>query len=251
MPDYVSALMPDSLDTTSPMPFSEKSIIGAYGPWAAGLVNQPPALSFRNKQWKSIDKWREEALAKTLDLAAPPKIEKTPSVKIVKKYTYDGLDIEELTWQLPYGNKTEAILLKPTGSTGRLPAVLGLHDHGGNKYFGTRKITKTSDDQHPMMTTHQDHYYGGRAWANELAKRGYVVLVWLVLFLGLLGFFLLLCVVFGCCGFCVWWCFLIGGRAGCVVLFYCLWVVGGCLYWGGVFGHVERMVFVVGGSMIL
>jgi hypothetical protein len=45
------------------------------------------------------------------------------------------------------------------------------------KYFGKRKITKTSDDQHPMMKTHQDNYYGGMAWANELAKRGYVVLV--------------------------------------------------------------------------
>ena len=28
---------------------------------------------------------------------------------------------------------------------GRLPAVLGLHDHGGNKYFGWRKIAQISD----------------------------------------------------------------------------------------------------------
>ena len=27
------------------------------------------------------------------------------------------------------------------------------------------------------MDEHQRHYYGGRAWANEIAKRGYVVLV--------------------------------------------------------------------------
>jgi hypothetical protein len=27
------------------------------------------------------------------------------------------------------------------------------------------------------MQRHQEHYYGGNAWANELAKRGYVVLV--------------------------------------------------------------------------
>jgi dienelactone hydrolase len=30
---------------------------------------------------------------------------------------------------------------------------------------------------HPVMTRHQEHYYGGVAWANELAKRGYAVLV--------------------------------------------------------------------------
>ncbi|RYZ35019.1 MAG: hypothetical protein EOP49_33935, partial [Sphingobacteriales bacterium] len=100
-----------------------------------------------------------------------------PAVTVKKKYAYDGLQVEELTWQLPYGRATEAILLKPANVTGKLPALLAFHDHGGNKYFGTRKITKTSDDQHPMMKAHQEHYYDNTAWANEIAKRGYVVLV--------------------------------------------------------------------------
>jgi dienelactone hydrolase len=54
---------------------------------------------------------------------------------------------------------------------------MGLHDHGGNKYFGVRKITRINKDPHPLIIRHQDQYYGGVAWANELAKRGYVVLV--------------------------------------------------------------------------
>jgi dienelactone hydrolase len=54
---------------------------------------------------------------------------------------------------------------------------VGLHDHGGNKYFGLRKITRMSKDPHPAMLRHQEEYYGGAAWANELARRGYVVLV--------------------------------------------------------------------------
>src|SRR5690606_17499543 len=45
-----------------------------------------------------------------------------------------------------------------------------------NKYFGTRKITRTGD-QHPEMVEHQREYYENRAWANEIARRGYVVLV--------------------------------------------------------------------------
>jgi dienelactone hydrolase len=100
-----------------------------------------------------------------------------PEVKVNKKYNYDGLQIEELSWQLPYGRPTEAILLKPQNATGPLPAILALHDHGGNKYFGTRKITRTADKMHPMMEAHQKHYYENFAWANEIAKRGYVVLV--------------------------------------------------------------------------
>ena len=58
-----------------------------------------------------------------------------------------------------------------------MPGILAFHDHGGNKYFGTRKITKTSDQQHPLIVAHQQEYYEGFAWANEIAKRGYVVLV--------------------------------------------------------------------------
>src|SRR5262249_60814695 len=34
-----------------------------------------------------------------------------------------------------------------------------------------------SDDHRPVMKTHHDRYYGGVSWANELAKRGYAVLV--------------------------------------------------------------------------
>ena len=107
---------------------------------------------------------------------APPDSGGTPQVTVHRQFTYDGLHMEELSWQLPYGPRTQAVLLKPLNATGRLPGVIGLHDHSGNKFFGFEKITRTADKLHPMMVPHQDAY-GGVAWANELAKRGYVVLV--------------------------------------------------------------------------
>ncbi len=154
------------------------SIIGLYGGWAAGLTeNKLPSFSFRNDKWKSLDKWRNAAKERLEERLAIPDIGGMPKVTISRQYTYDGLQVEELTWQLPYGRATEAILLKPANTKGKLPAILAFHDHGGNKYFGTRKITKTSDQQHPLMVEHQKEYYEGAAWANEIAKRGYVVLV--------------------------------------------------------------------------
>lgn len=154
------------------------SIIGQYGPWAASLNDgKIPSHSFRKPEFKNLESWKTTARKKLLDRMAIPDIGPTPKVTVKKQYTYDGLQIEELTWQLPYGRPTDAILLKPANTTGRLPAILAFHDHGGNKYFGTRKITKTSDQQHPLMAEHQRDYYSGRAWANEIAKRGYVVLV--------------------------------------------------------------------------
>lgn len=165
-------------ETTSPLSQgSEKNIIGSYGSWADSLCQDPPKLSYRLDKWKDINAWRKAAVSLTKEHIASPKIEGNPEITITKKYNYDGLEIEEMEWQLPYGHATKAILLKPQGVKKPLPAILALHDHGGNKYFGNRKITRTSNEQHPLLKEHQEIYYGGFAWANEMAKRGYVVMV--------------------------------------------------------------------------
>ena len=154
-----------------------KSIIGGYGKWADELVPEPARLSFLNDRWNDVGSWQKEALSKAKTLVAAPAQGKLPEMRVEKKYRFEDLQIEELSWQLPYGHTTRAILLKPANAKGPLPAILGLHDHGGNKYFGKRKITRTSAQMHPMMETHQKNYYEGAAWANEAARRGYVVLV--------------------------------------------------------------------------
>jgi dienelactone hydrolase len=100
-----------------------------------------------------------------------------PLVTVTGRTTYDGVDIEFLTWQLPMGPKTEAVFLKPAGARGPLPAILALHDHGGNKFLGWRKIVRTDSTPWPIQEKHQAMYYGGVGWANEIVKRGYAVLV--------------------------------------------------------------------------
>jgi dienelactone hydrolase len=152
-------------------------MLGAYGPWAASLAGDGPArLSFRNRRFNDLDTWRPQARARVAECLLSPDAGGIPKAEVQHRVDYDGLEIEHLTWQLPYGPPTEALVLKPKGAAGRLPAVLALHDHGGNKYFGSRKVAQMSDDLHPVMRKHRD-YYGGVSWANELAKRGYVVLV--------------------------------------------------------------------------
>jgi len=152
-------------------------MIGAYGDWAARIAADPPALSFRRPEFKDLAAWKRQAHAKFVDRLLAPAPAVAPKVTVQHHQEFDGLAIEHLTWQLPYGPPTEAMLLKPANAKGKLPGVVGLHDHGGNKYFGVRKITKASKDPHPLMVKHQAHYYSGLAWANELARRGYAVLV--------------------------------------------------------------------------
>ena len=154
------------------------NMLGAYGPWAASQVgDEPGRLSFRNYRWTDLATWRKAARARLKERLLSPYDGTVPRVSIQHQWEFDGLEIEHLTWQLPFGPPTQALFLKPAGVKGPLPAVLGLHDHGGNKYFGLRKITQVSDDLHPIMRRHQNRYYGGVAWANELAKQGFAVLV--------------------------------------------------------------------------
>jgi dienelactone hydrolase len=97
--------------------------------------------------------------------------------QVQRSFVHEGLAIEEVSWALPYGPPTRAVVLKPAGATGRLPAVLALHDHGRFKFFGWEKIAQTGAVVHPLVVQHRREAYEGLAWANELARRGYVVLV--------------------------------------------------------------------------
>lgn len=154
------------------------SIIGAYGQWAASIVGDKPArLSFRNPHWTDVEAWRPVARQRLLELLAQPDSGPAPQVTLHHQTTHDGLHIEELSWQLPYGPRTEAVFLKPAGAKGKLPGILALHDHAGKKFWGWPKIARTHRPQHPLMVEHQRNYYSNLAWANEIAIRGYAVLV--------------------------------------------------------------------------
>jgi dienelactone hydrolase len=153
-------------------------MIGAYGSWAAALVpDDLPALSFRRAEFTDVDAWRELAQASALARLAQPATGGVPTVMVDRAYSYDGLHVEELSWQLPYGPRTSALFFKPVNSEEPLPGVVALHDHGGQKFFGAIKIAQTSADPHPVVVDHQAGAYGGLPWANQLAKRGYAVLV--------------------------------------------------------------------------
>jgi len=154
------------------------NMLGAYGQWASGLIpDEPRPLSFRHPRWRDLKEWKKSARASVMELLHPPLDVRTADVQVHRSVEHGGLEIQELSWQLPYGPRTHAYFLKPKDAGGRLPAFLALHDHGGNKYFGKRKIASTGTPQHPMIEVHQRDYYGGVGWANELARRGFAVLV--------------------------------------------------------------------------
>ena len=65
----------------------------------------------------------------------------------------------------------------PAGAPGPLPGIVALHDHGGFKFYGKEKIAEGPDTPPQVIADFWTTYYGGRAWANALAREGFAVLI--------------------------------------------------------------------------
>ena len=103
--------------------------------------------------------------------------EEPHQVRVDGRWERDGVAGEVLSWSVGYGPRTEAWLLRPAGATGPLPGILALHDHGGFKFYGKEKIADGPAGPAPGVAPFRDRAYGGRAFANALAREGYAVLV--------------------------------------------------------------------------
>ena len=102
--------------------------------------------------------------------------EQPKSVREERSWQADGVDGEEISWSVGYGPRTHAWILKPAGSPARLPGIVALHDHGHNKFFGKEKIADGPEGPLDALTDFRNMYYGGRGYANALAREGFVVL---------------------------------------------------------------------------
>ncbi|GAA4968357.1 dienelactone hydrolase [Nonomuraea thailandensis] len=97
-------------------------------------------------------------------------------VRVERTWTDGDLHGEELSWSVGFGPRTRAYLLKPRDADGPLPGVVALHCHAGMKWAGKEKIADGPEGPSPEVRRLRDAIYGGRAFANALARRGFVVL---------------------------------------------------------------------------
>ena len=103
-------------------------------------------------------------------------VREAADVQILRHWHSDGLEGEPLSWSVGFGPRTEAFFLKPSGAE-RLPGIVALYDHGHYKFFGKEKITDGPDGPLDAVKPFRDTYYGGRAFANALARQGFAVLI--------------------------------------------------------------------------
>lgn len=150
------------------------SHLGVYGDWVAAAPG-PRARAARP------DRDLVRRLASEI-LAYPGPDGRTGSprpadVRVERRWQAEGVAGEEISWWAGYGPRTRAWVLKPAAAGGPLPGVLALHGHDGFKYYGKEKIADGPEPSPPVIAALRRHYYQDRAFANDLAREGFVVLV--------------------------------------------------------------------------
>lgn len=134
-----------------------------------------PSLSFLESPWASLEEWKAAARpAFHQHLAFDP----TPSPvrgEVDRVEEREGFRIEHVRIHASPAYTIPARVLVPTAARGRLPAVVALHCHGGQYAWGAAKLVSTPGES-PVLTEYRERLYGGRAVAEELARRGFVVI---------------------------------------------------------------------------
>jgi dienelactone hydrolase len=151
--------------------------LGNLHPFISQIAeHNQPALSFLNPQFTDVNAWREQARIKAMELLryAPPLAPLDPQViEVVDKGDYVR---EKVTFSSALGMRVPAYVLTPKGLTQPAPGIVALHDHGGYYVHGKEKLVEV--EREPLhLTLYKRNGYGGRSFASELARRGYVVIV--------------------------------------------------------------------------
>ena len=92
-------------------------------------------------------------------------------------FNHDDLEVTPLSWWVGYGPRTKAYLVRPQGVQKPLPGIVYLHSHDDVKSFGIEKVFDYGSEISHEVASVRKHHYGNRPPVNELAKKGFAVLV--------------------------------------------------------------------------
>jgi dienelactone hydrolase len=148
-----------------------------------------PRMSFLNLEYTDLEGWLKDARTCILSCLHydPPKCDPNPEVlETVDRSTYVR---ERVLISTTPDIRIPVYVLVPKGLARPAPALVALHDHGGFYFWGKEKLVEI-EPEHPALTKHKQTYYGGRSLAEEMAKRGYVVIVSDMLHFGERGLYL-------------------------------------------------------------
>lgn len=134
------------------------------------------AYAYEHKGALSTEAWRKrgrDAVEKALSYEPKP----VPlDLQVHRTAKGNGYELRVISFAGSAHYRIPAFLLVPDRGKPPYPAVVAFHDHGAYFYFGKEKIVEVADE-HRSLTEYKKTYYGGRSYASELARRGFVVIV--------------------------------------------------------------------------
>lgn len=140
------------------------------------LVQGEFPLSFLNSRFRSARSWKRTARAKFKDLLNYSPAPCPPAAEIVSAVDCGTYIRETVHFNTTPDIRVPAFVLVPKNLSGRAPAIVALHDHGGFYFWGREKIVEMPDE-HLVLKDFKRQYYGGKSIATELVNQGYVVVV--------------------------------------------------------------------------
>jgi len=133
------------------------------------------SLSYLARDWPDIEQWRIRGRAKMQELLSFDTEAVPLAPVILDTVKCDGYTRYLVRYSVAPNRTTEAFLLIPDGLKEPAPAVIALHDHGAFYYFGKEKHTRI-ENAPQVLKDFIDKAYGGRTYADELVRHGFVVL---------------------------------------------------------------------------
>ena len=133
-------------------------------------------MDYAHRQGISVEEWRARGRAEVQRALSysPKTVPLDVKVHAVEKRA--GYELRIISFAGSASYRIPAYLLVPTEGPGPFPAAVALHDHGGWFVHGKEKLVEMKGE-HAALKDFRAQYYGGRAFAEELARRGFVVIV--------------------------------------------------------------------------
>ena len=160
----------------APSPSQDNPHIGNLYPFVQQQADRSPLeLSFLQQKFSNLPAWQKTARARVLDqlFYSPPSV--SPSPEVIRRTERDDHIEEYLTFQTTPDIRVPAYVLVPKKASRPAPGLVVLHCHGGAYVWGKEKVVAT-ENEHPVLAEFKQRLYEGTSIANELVRRGYVVI---------------------------------------------------------------------------
>jgi hypothetical protein len=155
---------------------AEPDLANLFPQLEAASRAQRRQFAFLDPQWKKLDAWKKQARPELLRMLRYAPAAEPLAATVVSTEQRDGFRVERVRIMATREHHIPGWVLIPAKQRPGRPGLIAIHCHSGRYVWGHEKILSSPGDP-DYLTEFRANTYGGRPYAEELARRGFVVLV--------------------------------------------------------------------------